>query len=204
MGAKENLNEAMFSMFGVGKAPAAESAAAAEPAAPAPAAKPAAVKPMAAKAAAAPAAKATYLAPGSYMEGTLKCKGDVHIAGIFKGNVESDSKVIICADVNGNICANALELSNCHLVGDIIVSGSVSVADSATVEGKISAGELICAGQVKGDLDVKGNVVLKSGTSVNGNIVTGTMSMEAGAFINGNVVMNAAGGQKATMDATSK
>ena len=33
MGAKENLNEAMFSMFGVGKAP--ESAAAAEPAAPA-------------------------------------------------------------------------------------------------------------------------------------------------------------------------
>lgn len=199
MGAKENLNEAMFSMFGVGKAP--ESAAAAEPAAPAaPAAKPvvkAAAKPTA------PAANATYLAPGSYMEGSLKCKGDIHIAGIFKGNVESESKVVICADVNGNITAKALELSNCHLVGDITVSGSVIVADSATVEGKISAGELVCAGQVKGDLEVQGNVVLKAGTSVNGNIMTGTMSMEAGAFINGSVEMNV-GGQKAKVEAVSK
>ena len=199
MGAKENLNEAMFSMFGVGKAP---ESAAAEPAAPAAhAAKPvvtkAAVKP------AAPAANATYLAPGSYMEGSLKCKGDVHIAGIFKGNVESDSKVIICADVSGNIVAKALELSNCHLVGDIVASGSVLVADSATVEGKICAGELVCAGQVKGDLEVKGNVVLKAGTSVNGNIVTGTMSMEAGAFINGSVEMNV-GGQKSKVEAVSK
>ena len=196
MGAKENLNEAMFSMFGVGKAP--ESAAAAEPAAPA--AKPvvkAAAKP------AAPTANATYLAPGSYMEGSLKCKGDIHIAGIFKGNVDSESKVVICADVNGNITAKALELSNCHLMGDVAVSGSVLVADSATVEGKISAGELVCAGQVKGDLEVKGNVVLKAGTSVNGNIVTGTMSMEAGAFINGSVEMNV-GGQKAKVEAVTK
>ena len=193
MSAKDNLNEAMYSMFGVGKAPAEETPAEAAP-----------QTTYTAPAAPRQDASVTYLAPGTVMEGTLKCKGDVHIAGIFKGNVESDSKVIICADVNGNICANALELSNCHLVGDIIVSGSVSVADSATVEGKISAGELICAGQVKGDLDVKGNVVLKAGTSVNGNIVTGTMSMEAGAFINGSVVMNAAGGQKATMEAASK
>ena len=197
MGAKENLNEAMFSMFGVGKAP--ESAAAAEPAAPA-------AKPVVAKAAAkpaAPAVNATYLAPGSYMEGSLKCKGDVHIAGIFKGNVESENKVIICADVNGNITAKELELSNCRLVGDIVASGSVIVAESATVEGKISAGELVCAGQVKGDLEIKGNVVLKAGTSVNGNIVTGTMSMEAGAFINGSVEMNV-GGQKSKVEAVSK
>lgn len=200
MGAKENLNEAMFSMFGVGKAP--ESAAAAESAAPAaPAAKPVVAK--AAAKPAAPAANTTYLAPGSYMEGSLKCKGDVHIAGIFKGNVESESKVIICADVNGNIIAKELELSNCRLVGDIVASGSVIVAESATVEGKISAGELVCAGQVKGDLEIKGNVVLKAGTSVNGNIVTGTMSMEAGAFINGSVEMNV-GGQKSKVEAVSK
>ena len=77
------------------------------------------------------------------------------------------------------------------------------VTDSATVEGKISAGELVCAGQVKGDLEVKGNVVLKAGTSVNGNIVTGTMSMEAGAFINGSVEMNV-GGQKSKVEAVSK
>lgn len=200
MGAKENLNEAMFSMFGVGKAP--ESATAAEPAvSAAPAAKPVVAK--AAAKPAAPAANTTYLAPGSYMEGSLKCKGDIHIAGIFKGNVESESKVIICADMTGNIIARELELSNCHLVGDIIASGSVLVTDSATVEGKISAGELVCAGQVKGDLEVKGNVVLKAGTSVNGNIVTGTMSMEAGAFINGSVEMNV-GGQKSKVEAVSK
>ena len=81
---------------------------------------------------------------------------------------------------------------------DIIVNLDVMMAKR-----KISAGELVCAGQVKGDLEVQGNVVLKAGTSVNGNIMTGTMSMEAGAFINGSVEMNV-GGQKAKVEAVSK
>ncbi len=187
MGAKENLNEAMFSMFGVGKAPATDTSTAAEmpavepvakPAAPAPA--PAAIKPV------------TYLAPGSCMEGKLKCQGDVDIAGIFKGDIEAEGKVKICANVAGNIKAATLELKNCRLTGDVEVTGLVTLDEKAVVEGKITAGELVCFGRIKGDLDIKTNVALKANSTVEGNIITGTMSMESGAIINGSLLMKAA------------
>ena len=188
MGAKENLNEAMFSMFGVGKDPAAAPASAektvAQPA----------VKPVE-KPVAAPAKKNTYLAPGSCMEGKLKCQGDVDIAGIFKGDIEADGKVSICADVTGNIKAETLQITACHLVGDVEVSGIVVLDEKAVVEGKITAGELVSAGRVKGDLNIKNNVDLKATTIVEGNIVTGTMSMESGAIINGSLLMKAAAGK---------
>jgi len=186
MGAKENLNEAMFSIFGVGKAPEAQEA----EAAPAPAVE----KKEVPAAKAAPAAEkkpATYLAPGSHMEGKLQCQGDVHVAGIFKGDIDASGKVAVCANVTGNIHAENLEITDCRLVGDVVVSGTVTLDAKAYVEGKITAGELICAGHVKGDLDVKGHVSLKSNTTVEGNITTGAMDMEVGAIINGSLTMNA-------------
>lgn len=189
MGAKDNLNEAMYSMFGVGKAPASSDAPApaAESEDSVPAAKPAAqptVQPVI------PIRNVTYLAPGSCMEGKLKCQGDVNIAGIFKGDIEATGKVTLCSNMEGNITAQTLEVVDCRLVGDLVVSGTVVLGPKSIVEGKITAGELICSGRIKGDLDVKGNISLDANTSVEGNIVTSTMSMEAGAVINGSLVMN--------------
>ena len=188
MGAKDNLNEAMYSMFGVGKAPSASDAPAGEenPFKSEPAAAPAAAPAVQST----PLKMVTYLAPGSCMEGKLKCQGDVHIAGIFKGDIEADGKVILCSNMNGNIQAKDLEISDCRLTGDVVVSGIVTLGAKATVEGKITAGELICAGHIKGDLDIKGNVSLTANTSVEGNIVTGTMCMESGAIINGSLTMS--------------
>ena len=183
MGAKENLNEAMFSMFGVGKAPAAETPIDNEFPIIEPVVKPAATP--------APLKPVTYLAPGSCMEGKLKCQGDVDVAGIFKGDIEAEGTVKICANMTGNIKANTLELKNCRLVGDVEVAGLVILDEKAVVEGKITAGELICFGRVKGDLDIKTNVALKANSTVEGNIVTGTMSMESGAIINGSLLMKA-------------
>ena len=182
MGAKENLNEAMFSMFGVGKAPA-EPTPAEEFAMPEPVAKPVAAP--------APLKPVTYLAPGSCMEGKLKCQGDVDVAGIFKGDIEAEGMVKVCANMSGNIKAATLELKNCRLTGDVEVAGLVILDEKAVVEGKITAGELVCFGRVKGDLDVKANVALKANATVEGNIVTGTMSMESGAIINGSLLMKA-------------
>ena len=187
MGAKDNLNEAMYSMFGVGKAPAASEAPVAEENSFK--GEPAAV-PAAPAVQSAPLKMVTYLAPGSCMEGKLKCQGDVHIAGIFKGDIDADGKVILCSNMNGNIQAKDLEIADCRLTGDVVVSGTVTLGAKATVEGKITAGELICAGHIKGDLDIKGNISLTANTSVEGNIVTGTMCMESGAIINGSLIMS--------------
>lgn len=195
MSAKDNLNEAMFSMFGVGKAPASEAPA---PAAAAPEKEVVAPKvkeePVVQSVAA--AKPATYLAPGSSMEGKLKAQGDVDIAGIFKGDIEASGKVTLRSNMDGNICAENLQLSGCCLTGDVNVKGIVVLDEKAVVNGKIIAGELICAGHIKGDLDIKGNVSLKANTSVEGNICAATMTMEQGAIINGSLTMKSAAGQK--------
>ena len=180
MGAKENLNEAMFSMFGVGKAPTAEEPAVEEVPAVKPVAKSAAVVP-------APLKPVTYLAPGSCMEGKLKCQGDVDVAGIFKGDIEAEGKVKICANVSGNIKASTLELKNCRLTGDIDVAGLVILDEKAVVEGKITAGELICFGCVKGDLDIQENLMLKEKAQIEGNIAMGSLMVEQGAVIEGSI-----------------
>ena len=181
MSAKDNLNEAMYSMFGVGKAPAEETPAEAAP-----------QTTYTAPAAPRQDASVTYLAPGTVMEGTLKCKGDVHIAGDFKGDIQAGGKVTMRSSMEGNIAAANLQLSGCKLTGDVAVTGLVMLDPQASVEGKISAGELICAGHIKGDLVVKGNVSLKANTTVEGNITASTMTMEQGAIINGSLTMKPA------------
>lgn len=117
MSKKENLSQAMFEMFGVGKEPAAEKTA--PKAAPAPKApeleadlleeirKEVAAEVQAEVKAAPVSAPApapapvvenvpvTYLAPGVTLEGKLTAKGDVEIAGQFKGEIVTEGKVIV-------------------------------------------------------------------------------------------------------------
>ena len=83
---KDNLNQAMYEMFGVGKAPETEAPKAAPAEAPkaAPAAKPVEAPKAAPVAESIPV---TYLAPGTVLEGKLTARGDVEIAGELKGDV---------------------------------------------------------------------------------------------------------------------
>jgi cytoskeletal protein CcmA (bactofilin family) len=208
MATKDNLNKAVYDMFGIGtdtEGANKASAAAAQPqqpiskpvqqAAPVTAAVPQ-LQPTfhAAAASSAPAAgngNITYLAPGSYLEGTLKVKGDVEIAGDFKGDMSASGNVTIHANINSNVTAARLDLVACKLVGDIHASSVVVVDENSSVEGKVCAAELICAGKIKGNVEVSENSIYREGSRVDGNITTGSMTMERGAVINGSLSMGA-------------
>lgn len=196
MSAKDNLNEAMFSVFGVGKDPA-ETAAAPLPLAEDPVV-PHVYAPRTTQQA------GTYLAPGTVMEGKLQTTGDVEIAGYFTGDITSEGKVTLRSNLQGNVTAVNLQLFGCRLVGDIHASGVVVLDERSAVAGNIRAGELFCSGVIKGDLYVHGNLSLSEKAVVEGNITTTTMTMARGAMISGNLKMNRAerqpaedGGQKA-------
>ena len=199
MSAKDNLNEAMYSVFGVGKDPeAGEKKEAPDippivPAAPAPTVTP-------------PRA-VTYIAPGSVLEGKLRTKGDVDVAGKFSGDINSEGNVILRSDMKGNITAGSLHVCS-HIVGDIVANGLVVLEDKSTVTGNISAESLDCSGKVKGDLKINGNLSLKSSAVFEGNIVARTMTMEQGALVSGGVQMNgskpAAGAEHAKTEQAKK
>ena len=180
MSAKDNLNEAMYSVFGVGKNPEScekEEAPAVTPEIPTPSV------PVA------PPRAVTYIAPGSVLEGKLRTKGDVDVAGKFSGDIHSEGHVILRSDMKGNITAGSLHVSS-HLVGDINATGLVVLEEKSSVTGNISADSLECSGKVKGDLKVNGNLAMKACAVFEGNIVARTMTMEQGALVSGGVQMN--------------
>lgn len=190
--AKGNFNQAMYSMFGVGKEPEAaknEPAAAKAPAADSTPAPDTAIQKDAAPAA---VRVRTHIAEGTTLEGNLHSTGDVEISGILKGNVKADGEVIVRSSLTGNITAETLQIINCTVTGDIHVSGRLVLDKGSAIIGNVFSKEFICSGQVKGDLHIDGLLSLKESSKVEGNITTGSMEMSSGAVFSGQVEMSAA------------
>ena len=132
---------------------------------------------------------ATYLAPGTVMEGTLHSKGDVEIAGTFKGDIIAEGDVTLHTNINGNITANNLTLIDCNVTGDCTATSLVKLDANSSIKGNIVAAELSCSGSIVGDINVRGNVAFESTAIVDANIGAGSIAMERGAKISGQLNM---------------
>ena len=130
-------------------------------------------------------APASYLAPGTVLEGTLRSEGDVEIGGTFKGNITSKGTVILRSGIHGNITAKNLNILDCDLVGDVVVSETVTISPNSSICGNVTAKEVKCAGSITGDLNVSENTALETTAQINGNIATGYISVVKGAVICG-------------------
>lgn len=202
MDKKNNMKQAMYEMFGVGsdqtdKTVTDEKSAMKNKPAAQPAKKEADTmmdKPIdkpAAKLQAKPKAEASYLAPGTVFEGNIRSAGDVEIAGEFKGNITTEGAVVLHSSIQGNIIADSLKLSQCSLTGDVTASNAVTIGEHSRIVGNITAKELVCAGQITGDLTVEDNVMLEKTAHVTGNIITGTIAVEKGAVLKGGIEIKA-------------
>ena len=179
---KDNMKQAMYEMFGVGGGAEGKDAAAKTPETKTPE--------TAAPVTAAPVrAVASYLGPGTVLEGTLRSSGDVEIAGSFKGDIVTEGTVRLCSNIESNVTAECVELAGCSLTGDVVAKGTVTVSEGAKIRGSVTAGELLCAGEITGDLNVSGNTALEQRARVDGKVQTGTISVVRGAVIRGAVEM---------------
>lgn len=185
MAKKDNFNQAMYDMFGVGKGAEQTDGSAAVDAAQdenvvrfsgndGPGLKVISSTP-------------TYLAPGTKMEGTLRAEGSVEIDGEFKGDIIAEGSVTIRTDVTGNITAKCLNIVGCCLTGDAHVSEYMVLNEGSSVNGNVNAGDLSSSGAITGDLKIQRNMTLDERAKVVGNVVTGTMTIARGAIIRGSV-----------------
>ena len=189
MSKKENFSKAVFDVFGVGSNQAESTAPKTgdEQALSTEVATSAVAEPV--QAAPYTLVPATFLAPGTALEGKLTSKGDVEFAGNFNGDISSDGNVTLRAEATGNITAASLNVVNCQLTGDCIISGNVTISDKSTVTGNITAEEMVCSGCVVGDIVVKGALALESTARITGNITAATMAMARGAIIKGTLTI---------------
>lgn len=133
------------------------------------------------------AATMSYFAAGTVFEGTLRCDGDVEIAGEVSGEVKATGAVSMYAPMNGNISAGSLTLTGCTLTGDVAVASTLTVSENASIQGNVSAKDIHCSGVIEGDLDLTGNIMLERTAKVRGNISAGSFTVEKGAVIHGSL-----------------
>ena len=185
MSKKDNFNEAVYSMFGVDKAPvgAEKEEATAEVEIPEVKEETMEVEEVVVE----ERLPLTRIAEDTSMEGKLIAKGDVEIEGDFKGDIEAKGMVTISNDYYGNVAAAALCIKNCTITGDVKVSGGMTLSEQSMVIGNVASNEFICCGRVKGDLDIQGNLTLKEKAQIEGNIAMGTLMVEQGAVIEGSI-----------------
>ena len=119
------------------------------------------------------------------INGDVESDGSVDLIGCVNGNIRILGKLNITGSVNGNSEAAEIYAQEAKIAGDITSLGSVKIGNNSVIRGNIFATNAVIAGAVKGDIDVKGPVILDSSAIVMGNIKSKAVQINNGAVIEG-------------------
>lgn len=122
---------------------------------------------------------------GMTVVGNITSNGSLDIMGTVKGNVTVAGKLNITGNVEGDSKAEEIYADGARIIGEVVSNGTIKVGQSSVIKGNISASAAVLAGAVKGDIDVKGPVVLDSTSIIMGNIKSKSIQINNGAAIEG-------------------
>ena len=80
---------------------------------------------------------------------------------------------------------------NCYFVGDVSTNDLVIIDEAGSILGNIEAQSVIIRGNVKGNVEAIGEVEVRTGGVVNGNITCGSLEIATGAAFSGECNMTA-------------
>ena len=119
------------------------------------------------------------------INGNLATEGALDIRGSIVGNVEALGKLNITGVIQGNSNAAEIYAESAKITGELRSTGSIKVGQSTVIIGNVYATSAVIAGAVKGDIDVKGPVILDSSAIVMGDIKSKSVQINNGAVIEG-------------------
>lgn len=120
------------------------------------------------------------------INGNIATEGSLELRGCVVGNVEALGKLNITGSIEGNSSAAEVYCEGAKISGEVKSMGSIKIGQSTTIIGNVSATSAVVAGAVKGDIDVRGPVILDSTAIVLGNIRSKAVQINNGAVIEGN------------------
>ena len=119
------------------------------------------------------------------INGNIATEGALDVRGSIVGNVEALGKLNITGAIQGNSQAAEIYADGAKITGELRSGGSVKIGQSTVIIGNIYASSAVIAGAVKGDIDVKGPVILDSSAIVMGDIKSKSVQINNGAVIEG-------------------
>lgn len=122
---------------------------------------------------------------GMLIKGDISSQGSLDVVGSVEGNIEILGKLNITGTIDGASKAADVYAEKARINGDVQSSASIKIGQNTIIIGNIYASSAIIAGAVKGDIDVKGPVVLDNSAIVMGNIKSKSVQINNGAVIEG-------------------
>ena len=122
---------------------------------------------------------------GTMITGSIATDRSLFILGTVNGDISCEGKLTISGTVTGNSFATDVFINDQRTEGNITCSGSVKIGQGSVVIGDITAGAAVIAGAVKGNLDVKGPVILDASAVIKGNIKAKSVQLINGAVLEG-------------------
>ncbi len=127
----------------------------------------------------------TVITKGTTINGSIISDCSLDVMGTINGDIECLGKLTISGKVSGNSMASDVVVNTDRLEGTIVSEGSVKIGVGTVVIGDVTASSASFAGAIKGEIDVKGPVVLDSTAIIKGNIKAKSIQIDNGAIIDG-------------------
>lgn len=134
----------------------------------------------------------TIIAAGTQVIGNIISDGAVELMGLMKGDLISKSDVTLCGKLQGNAAGSNVSLHGCMMTGDLSADRDITMDGESMVVGNISAQEMSFNGKVKGDLEIRGALVVQERAILLGNASADSISIREGAAIHGKVHITSA------------
>ena len=127
----------------------------------------------------------TVITRGTTINGSIISDCSLDVMGTINGDIECLGKLTISGKVTGNSLASEVVINTERLEGSVVSEGAVKVGLGTVIIGDVTAASAVFAGAVKGEIDVKGPVVLDSTAIIKGNIKAKSIQMANGAVMDG-------------------
>lgn len=119
------------------------------------------------------------------INGNIATEGALDLRGSVVGDVEALGKLNITGNIQGNSRAAEVFAEGAKITGEVRSLGTIKVGQSTVIIGDVYATSAVIAGAIKGDIDVKGPVILDASAIVMGNIKSKSVQINNGAVIEG-------------------
>lgn len=127
----------------------------------------------------------TYITKATTITGDLKTDGCIDLIGTVNGSVTCDGKLIVGGTILGDVNVGELYANAARIEGEVNVVDAAKIGVGTVVVGNVCAGSAVIAGAIKGDIDVKGPVIVDSTAVIMGNIKSKSVQINNGAVIEG-------------------
>ncbi|PWL94012.1 MAG: hypothetical protein DBY08_03680 [Clostridiales bacterium] len=136
----------------------------------------------------APSEHITQISKSMVIMGDIDTNDDVCVQGEIIGNVITTANIHGSNMILGNVSAQNMKSDTMRLKGNIKIGQDLFIGENSVVVGDITAGNLVVAGKVKGNCDVRESTHLTKGAYLVGDVCADDFSTEQGAKLQGKVI----------------